>query len=286
MYLTRFTSGRLVIRSLGHLAIWPVFYTVGVLVLAMDLLAARTVDWRACLFVGLCAHGCYLLDRIKASDARLDPADAIAQPERYGFLRTRSMGLRSLIVLDLLIASVLAFLIWEPLVPVPLIGAVCVHLYAGRPASAERPRLKDLPAVKGIMIAVAHTALAAATVIGITDSMRTFSEPTTLLSLAIVCLIVFADAVLCDLDDHDADRAFSTMSMPVLMGTSPAWILAFSVHLIAGIVLIIHDHGSVGSILFACGVVAADALLTRVERQRDWVDARLLPLAILLIAFR
>lgn len=274
------------ISSLGHLALWPVFYTVGVLVLAMDLLAARTVDWRACLFVGLCAHGCYLLDRVKASDARLDPADEIAQPERYRFLRSRTMDLRSLIVLDLLIATALAFLIWEPLIPIPLIGAICVHFYAGRPASAHRPRLKDLPAIKGVMIAGAHTALAAATVIGITGSMRTFSDARSLLSLAIMFLIVYADAVLCDLDDHDADRAFSTKSMPVLIGRSPAWILAFTVHLFAGIVLIIHDHGSVGSILFACGVVATDAMLTRVKRQRDWVDARLLPLAILLVAFR
>lgn len=272
------------IRKLGHLALWPVFYTVGVLVLMLDLLGDDSADWRRYLFVGFCAHSCYLLDRIKVSDARLDPSDAAAQPDRYRFITKHTSTLRTLVVLDVLIATLIASQIWMPLLPVPLIGVICVHLYAGRPAAPDNPRIKDFPALKGIVIAGAHTALAYATAVGGTGSIDTLAETTAVLSLLIVATMILADAVLCDLDDLRADRAYATKSVPVLIGRSSAWRLALIAHLGAGIGLIVLESRSAGAIVFVTGIIVSDVLFVFVERQRDWVDARLLLLALLLVA--
>jgi len=269
-----------VIRVLGHLAFWPAFYSIGVLSVTMHLLHGSAPGWRAYLFVGLCGHACYLLDRVKASDARLDPADALAQPERYRFLAAHTRPIRWVIALDLLACLLIGWMITPYLLPIPLIAAACVLLYAGRPPEPRRPRIKDLPALKAILIAGAHTALAGATTLAFMGTHLAELDRGVLL-LAIVWTIVFADAVLCDLDDQGADQAYATKSMPVLIGRSPAWALALLAHLGAGIALITLYHGSPGSIILACGLVLSDCLFTRMTHQRDAVDARLLPLVIL-----
>lgn len=272
------------IRTLGHLAFWPMLYSVGVLVLTLELLDADPIDWRAYLFVAICAHSCYLLDRIKVSDARLDPADTEAQPDRYRFLTTHAKALRRVVVFELFIATAIAAISSLPLIAVPLIGAICVHLYAGRPAAPEHPRIKDLPAFKGILIAASHIALAGATLASFSGSIHPLVESDAVVSLLSVATIVFADAILCDLDDLRADRAFATKSVPVIIGQRSAWILAFAAHLGAGIGLIIVQSASAGVLVFVGCLLVSDLVFLFFERQRDWVDARLLVLTLLLTA--
>ncbi|MCA9303354.1 MAG: UbiA family prenyltransferase [Phycisphaerales bacterium] len=256
------------------------------LILTMDLLADRSIDWRACLFVGLCAHGCYLLDRVKASDNRLDPADALAQPARFSFLSKHATLLRLLIVLGFMLNTAVGGWISPWLIPIPPLALGCVFFYAGRPPLADRPRIKDLPAVKAILIAGAHTALATATTLATIGTLEPIRSPAVLIPLAIIGTLVFADAILCDLDDHDADRAYNTQSIPVLLGRSPAWRLSMLAHLIAICTLMIHDRFTIGSLGFGFGIVATNLAFMRLRRQRDAVDARLLPLALLLVTLR
>ncbi|MBL4591762.1 MAG: hypothetical protein JKY96_07360 [Phycisphaerales bacterium] len=273
-----------VIRIPGHLALWPTLYTLGVLILAEKLIMATTPQWAPLCFVAFCAHGCYLLDRVKTSDARLDPADLLAQPKRYEFIHKHTRILRPIILLDLVLA-IAASIVFNPMLAwVPLAALWGVHLYAGRRPDPSRPRLKDLPALKAFFIAGAHLALALATILGehgygsLADSSGLFF---TVLAMG---AIVFGDAVLCDLDDQQSDEQFQTRSIPVLVGHKSAWLLAIGSHVLALSLLMLSVGWTPALSIVGGTLLFTNGVFTLLRRQRDAVDARLLVLAVFFVA--
>jgi hypothetical protein len=278
----RFVSITL-IRSLGHLALWPTLYTIGVLVLT-DWFYARSIPpWTAICFVSLCAHGCYLLDRIKISDARLDPADKLAQPHRYAFVSRHAKLLRLIALTDLILAMGAAMLLTMWLIWIPAVAMGCVHLYAGRVPDAAHPRLKDYPVIKAFFIAGGHMALAlAASIVSHGLDLQHYALALWITLLG-VGAIVFSDAVLCDLDDLYTDQQYGTKSIPVLFGEHSAWQIVIVSHAAGCALLGVMLGWSVAIGLLAAGLLVSDTLLRLMQRQRDFVDARLLPLAVLVV---
>lgn len=269
-------SERSLIQSLGDLALWAGLYAVGVLLL-LGWLVGRTPDFAPCVFVFLCAQGGYLLDRVKFRRSLLDPADAAAQPERFRWLTRRGARLRIFIALELIAAASAGATVSPWLVPLPLCVGLGVWLYAGRPAGMDRPRPKDWPVAKGVLVAVAHTALAVATLVagapGLLDDPGHLGE-----GGLILLLVVFADAVLCDLDDIEADRAFGTRSVPVEVGAARAWAVAGAAYAAAAFTAVllrpVLDALTLAGLLGVSTAVAA-----WLRKRRDYVDARLVLIA-------
>ncbi|MGV6814660.1 MAG: hypothetical protein ACWA5W_06580, partial [Phycisphaerales bacterium] len=271
--------------SLSHFAIWPTLYALGVYVLLSRSLPDHQLpqSFAAIAFIFLCTHASYLLDRVKISDDRLDEADAIALPDRAHTLSSRSNGLRRLILIELLVGSGIGFVLHPILALIPIAALVAIHSYAGRSAHPSRPRLKDLPGCKPFFIATSHVALALV-VLWAPQLNRAFFDQAADRPLGIIMptlsiwLIVVGDAMLCDIDDLDTDRAFGTKSFAVLFSKRRAWIIATSLITIgsAGLILDTPHTRWVGFTLILT------TLLTKSNRNhRDFVDARLFPIALL-----
>ena len=109
--------------ALSHLAVYPAMYTLGVYLLTVLAIGTPIPEWHPFVFILLTGHSCYLLDRVKVTDARQDPADAIALPQR-ALLFTKHAGiLRALLTIELLIASIVGYQI-EPLLAWIPLGAL------------------------------------------------------------------------------------------------------------------------------------------------------------------
>ncbi len=264
-------------RTLGYTALWPALYGLGVYLLATLTLDVRPPNARTIAYILLIGHACYLLDRVKISDQRQDPADAIALPERALLFSTHGRRIRLLIVLELLVSALVGWLLHPAMALVPIAALVVVHLYAGRGATPGDPRFKDLPALKAFMIASGHLALTVALLWANDHLFYEHLRWRAPVIAAGIWLVVSGDAVLCDLDDEHADRAYETNSLPVLLGPRRAWLLALAIITLGGGALCAsYAHPA------ASGAVAAllvlSTLLTRTSpNQRDFVDARLLP---------
>lgn len=270
---------------LSHFAVWPTLYALGIYVLMSRSLPDHQFPESliAIAFIALCTHASYLLDRVKVSDDRLDEADAIALPERAQTLSSRAKGLRRLIIAELLVASIFGFMLHPILLLIPITASLAIHSYAGRSATPSRPRLKDLPGCKPFLIATSHVALALI-VLWAPHLNQAFFDQALAHPLGIIVpslsiwLIVVGDAMLCDIDDLEADRRFGTKSFAVLFGKQRAWIIATSLITIgsAGLILDTPHTRWVGFTLILT------TLLTKANRNhRDFVDARLLPIALL-----
>lgn len=266
---------------LSHLAIYPALYTLGVYLLAILSLGYTNPGTITIAFILIVAHACYLLDRVKVSDANQDPADALALPDRALFFTRNASIIRLLLALELLVSITLGYLIAPPLAFVPLGALIGVYLYAGRGASPGDPRFKDLPALKSFFIASAHLALMIATLWG--NDHDLFSHPgfVPISSLVGVWLIVSADAILCDLDDVQSDAIYQTRSLPVLIGKDRAWVVAIVTLGLGCALLQVRDSMSPAMIVVGVLIWGSD-LPTRIRKnRRDLIDARLLPIVIL-----
>jgi len=264
-------------RQMGYLAIWPALYACGVLVLAWALLGNGLPDADSALYILLCAHGCYLLDRVKVSDRRQDPADALALPNRTMLFARWAKPIRVLVMIELFFASFAGWLIHPALAGVPLIALGVVHLYAGRGASPSDPRLKDLPGIKAFVIAGGHVALSLAIIFANEHALIAELNLLDILAIFGLWLIVSGDAALCDIDDHDADRAYHTQSLSVLFGKRTAWWA--SLGLIAlGASLVGIQYGAMLGI--GATLVLSTLLSVKNTNHRDFVDARLLPIVL------
>jgi hypothetical protein len=263
------------------LALWPACYTLGIYLLARLALALPTSDWQTISLILLIAHACYLFDRAKLSDSRQDPADAIGLPQRSLFFTRFARSIRVLIALELLTACVLAYAIAPLLSLVPIGALVGVHLYAGRAATPTKPRIKDIPGLKAFLIAGAHIALLVAVLRGNGQlDTQQLSISTVLLFIGL-CLIVSSDATLCDLDDRRSDALYSTRSVPVLIGETPAWIFA-QLLLIIGATLLITTSTETLTLLRIMLVLICTGLPTAwIKNRRDLIDARLLPVVLI-----
>lgn len=268
-------------RTLGYAAVWPALYALGVYLLATLSLDVRPPNARTIAYILLIGHACYLLDRVKISDRRQDPADAVALPDRAMLFSTFARRIRLLVVLELVASAIVGWPLHPVMAMIPIAALVVVHLYAGRGATPGSPRFKDLPALKAFMISSGHLALTVSLLWANDHLFYEHLRWRALLIAAGIWLIVSGDAVLCDLDDEHADRAYGTNSLPVLMGPDRAWLLALAI-ITAGSAALSFSYAHAG----ASGVVAAllvlSTLLVRKNpNQRDFVDARLLPIVLI-----
>ncbi len=213
---------------LSALALWPGLYLAGAVLFVIFIAGTASPQpiWPA-LFALTTGVGVYLLDRIKISNRRLDPADRAARPVRFAFLAAHAPGVRVLAATSLAAAILIAWRFAPPgrvgwLAAVPLVAATGVVVYAAGPRRA-RPRPKD--------ILVFKNAYVASGIVGFALITARLWDPAPLLTLpvplgpwvfaaAMLLPRVFADAVLCDLDDLNADTRFGTSTIPATIGLS------------------------------------------------------------------
>lgn len=269
----------------GHLAVWPALYALGVLWMLAWLLDARDHPaaianrWPLGVFVLLCAHAGYLLDRAKVAPRLLDPADDAANPHRFRVFARYGGAIRALVWAELVIAACVAFWIQPLLALVPGGVAAGVIVYAGRPATDARPRPKDIRLLKSLFITAAHVALPVAVLLALLG-VGPLLELASIEAVGAVALIVFADAVTCDLDDAHADRAFGTRSIPATMGRAAAWwVIALATA--AGMVLIALSLGWRRALLPSCLLAGSLVIAAWLPARKDFTDARLPAIALI-----
>lgn len=270
---------------------WAGLYVVGAVVClaqvaGFDTLIAPGARLAAAAFAFSTAAAVYLLDRVKLRGAWLDPADEQAHPRRYAFVAGHARVLRVLIVALLAAAAWLGWhlLAWGGVIP--LVAVAGVLAYAGRPR-AVRPRPKDIILLKNVYVALGITGFGAIVAIA---AIRPGADAATMWGFAVahavplalsgghLALRVLADAVLCDLDDEDADRRFGTGTLPIHLGRARAWNTALAVRLCTAAALAAIPMLPLWPRLAWAGVTVVSSVALRAAapaRVRDWVDARL-----------
>ncbi|MEZ6242888.1 MAG: hypothetical protein R3B57_07565 [Phycisphaerales bacterium] len=236
-----------------------------------------------CVGTLLGAHGIFLLDRVKPRASMLDPADAASAPRRDALMRKHGRLLRAVVVFDVLVGAIVTgvWVSWISALAIPG-GVIGVLAYAGRPPGTRGiGRLKDLPIIKNLGVAVSLVALALAMTLPAIGWSLADAWP---LALGGV-LLVLGDAILCDLDDEAADEAFGAETLPVTLGRGPT--IAIATLLIvagsAGLALLERGGGAgerltwgVGPSLSAAAIVAFSP-----GRVKSLVDVRLAVIAVL-----
>jgi len=268
-------------RLLGYLAVWPSMYALGVYTLLVRVVGNAFPDTDSIVYILLIAHSCYLLDRVKISDARFDPADALALPDRAMLFSTYSKPIRILVCIELLGSTGSGWLIHPVLGVVPLLALIGVHLYAGRGATPSAPRLKDLPGLKAFFIASGHLALSIAVLWGNTPDLLDRVDGITLAGILGVWLIVSGDAALCDVDDHETDRVYATKSIAVMFGKRAAWRGALTMIVIGSAFTLVGHFDQPGLLFIGSTLILSTVLSAHNTNHRDFVDARLLPIVLI-----
>lgn len=284
----------------AHLAVWAGLYIAGAVVCfaqlaGIDGLVPARALALAVSFAFCTAAAVYLLDRVKLRDAWLDPADAQAHPQRFDFLAARSALVRGLIVVLLVLAAWLGTMLissgggrWVGAL-VPVLSAAGVLVYAGRPRRG-RARPKDILFIKNFYVAAGITGFAAVVALAAVhagehdwglramwETVKSHAAPLAV-SAAHLAARVFADAVLCDLDDEDADRRHGTGTLPTHLGRARAWNIALAIRLALAAAIALVPILPAPARLAWAGVTAASSIVLRLAapaRVRDWVDARL-----------
>ncbi|MGE3108949.1 MAG: hypothetical protein AB7N65_03175 [Vicinamibacterales bacterium] len=279
------------LHAAAHLAVWAGLYVAGAVVCfsqvaGIDAIVPIGTRTRAVAFAFCTAMAVYLLDRVKMFDSWLDPADAQAHPSRFSFLANHSTRVRFLILLLLTAAACLGKDLSPWIAAVPVFAVAGVLVYAARPRTG-RPRPKDIVLLKNVYVAAGITGFAA--VVAIAAAHREAS-PRILWEVAVahavplsfscahLAMRVFADAVLCDLDDEDADRRHGTSTLPTHLGRTRAWNTALGVRLCIALVLALIPVSPAPARLAWAAVTVVSSVSLRLAaplRVRDWVDARL-----------
>jgi 4-hydroxybenzoate polyprenyltransferase len=273
----------------GHLAVWVGLYVAAAVLCLAQVSGITGHLLPALLCAQATAMSVYLHDRLKIRDAWLDPADNAAHPQRYAFLTRHARAYR---LLGCVLAMVGLIAAWKvhPAAPVLVVlSHAGVLLYAGLPrrgGDTHRRRIKDLLLVKNIAVAASITALAIVLRVLSVDQDPWNGLVRDGLQLGIgsafVFAIVLADAMLCDLDDEPADRAFGTRTLPVVLGRRWTWVAAIAITAFASIGLVLAGGGTrstwLWAVLAVAGVIAL--LMARPRDMRDAVDLKLPVLAL------
>jgi 4-hydroxybenzoate polyprenyltransferase len=282
-----------VLSAAGHLAVWAGLYVAAAVVCFGQLIGGPEfgggrLPWGVIGLAWATATAVYLLDRVKLRDAWLDPADREAHPGRFAFLAGRARGVR-LAAAVLLIVSAAAASRLHPLGPLVALAAVLgVLAYAGRPRRG-RARIKDVLLLKNAFVAAGIAGFAGLMVIGggvggagpgLPDRVVGFVRghwALLLLAASHVALRVFADAVLCDIDDEHSDRRYETATLPTLLGGERAWVIAAAIRLGLAATLLLWPAGDRWAQLLWAGTTAVSTVglwLWHPRSVRDPVDAR------------
>lgn len=262
----------------GYLGVWAGLYVCGAL-LAMHVLFERPVNPIAATGVFLLTVSVYLLDRVKPADRMVDPADAVAHPRRHALMERHARKARWATFL-LASAAFALFVLVHPLLgamaPMAHSGMLIYGTIRGKP---DAPRPKDRLIVKNLAVGVSITGLAL--VVFILEVQAVIAMEPLIGAAGFLLLHVFTDAMLCDLDDIEADNTFSTRTIPNTLGVRATWIIAIALNVAAAAWLLlwwrIDDRP-----LLAPAVVAGALLITtaglalvRPRVVRDLVDLKL-----------
>ncbi len=227
-------------RGLWHAGLGPALYSAGISAALLQLSARWTgVPTEQVALVlaatAVSAFGMMLLDRVKWRDALLDPADESTNPASAALVRARPGVWRTVVVLCGLVGAGLAWITGGLVASAGvMLGYAAIGLYAGRPG-AGRPsalRLKDIPVVKNIFVAFGIVGLSVTIALG--RDLGTVRTNAVVVTAAFLLCLVASDALLCDLPDEEADRAFGVRTLPVLIGPGLASGLAIGLMALAG----------------------------------------------------
>ena len=215
------------LAAAGHLALWVGLYAASWTCIALWMFEV-TVS-RAAVGVAFCATiAVYLLDRIKLRNSAVDPADVEAHPARLTFLTHHALFVRALMILFMVAAGVIGWTLTPWLLLILIAASVGVWLYGSMP---RRPRVKDRLIIKNAAVAVSMTALFTALAIYADEpnagSFWPEAWPPTFWSVSLFgALHIFADAMLCDLDDAPSDAAYGTDTIVNRVGERRTWVIA------------------------------------------------------------
>ncbi len=262
------------IERLGHVGVWAGLYVGAAYVFFWQLSAAGAPgSWpnvAAIVSVMLAATGVYAIDRVKIADRFLDPADFTANPVRYAFLSRHTTAVRVAAALLIGVAMVVARSASALLPAVIALAAVGVVLYAPGPRG-RLPRPKDLLVLKNLFVAGGVVALAVVATAMIGPISRAHGEAfwevirqrlAPIGDAAVLLLLrVAIDAVLCDIDDTDADTAFGTQTIPVKLGRRRTLTLAIVARLGLAVLILAISRAPLPVRGAWAGISAASALI-------------------------
>jgi len=278
-----------VTRTLGHCAVWLGLYFVAATVLyahAAGLPVALGERWMlAWGCAGSAGIGVYLLDRAKLRSRWREPADARAHPARSRFVDAHAPTLR-LASLALGLISLASAMALDPRLGWLVLAAFAMVLvYAGVPISeraGRTTRVKDLPVVKNLIIAVSVSGFAGLLAHAASEFTPTPRE--SLPALALTGLVVLLDTVLCDVDDAEPDRAAGTRTLPNLVGLGWTWVIVAVGYAAAWLVPLAPSPAhELPRAVWLAGLPITTlglGLVARPGRLRDPVDLRLPALAV------
>jgi len=263
---------------LGHLAVWVGLYVGGCVVMSGLLLHGR-VSLMA-LFIAIpTTMGTYLVDRVGPWSGRSDPADRMAHPDRVSMLLKFDSVVRLAAVVCILSAAV-ATMFFQPMAVLAVLGApIGVWIYSHR---GRLPRPKDSMVVKNLFVAISITVL-----VLLLDGHG--SRSSSLIAVGIFLLLnIFADAMICDIDDSAADARFGTRTIANTLGSTKTWRLAILLQSMAFFVTIIAAAEGLMAwfpvLLMGVTSLSLTFLIRslRVRRVKDLVDLKL-PMAVSIV---
>ncbi|MFI4916022.1 MAG: UbiA family prenyltransferase [Phycisphaerales bacterium JB060] len=244
-------------------------YAAGVAAGTLAMVGA-TVVYDQALAIGLItsiAWMAHLLDRAKPLARWHDPADRMADAQRDAWVLRHRLGLNVAAIEAAIIACVLALIIDPWLVLLVPFGAASVLVYGARKSDSRRTRPKDVLVIKN-----AITGLAYATLIGCVLRAE-LPEPSGLgLPLAMVALLVAADAMLSDIDDTPADATFGTRTVSVFAGRRWARGIGLGLHALAIVLWLVLGTGWGNA--FAYGMPLSAAAIVLAPTLRRAIDLR------------
>lgn len=256
---------------LGHLAIWVGCYVGGCVLLA-GLLLHEDIPWRSLAIAIPITIGTYLVDRVRLGTTSIDPSDQMAHAARARVLDRGRLPVWTLAIAMIALAVFLAARDSLPVL-VAVIGAPIGVVIYGHRGFSRRP--KDRLHLKNAFVSVSIVSL----VVLLEYSAASVGS---LVAVAgFLLLHVFADAMLCDLDDMDADQRFGTSTIPIHLGEKATWSVAFVLNGIAFLwIILFAGFGvcpwllslSAGGCLFMATVCVH---LLRPHRVKDLVDLKL-----------
>lgn len=269
-----------VIEAMSHLAVWAGCYAVGCVVLVFGILG-EPLRWRPLVIALVVTIGTYMLDRVGGWSRRPDRGDLASVPRRVRFLRQQMPRVRSVAICLLVLGVVLALDEgWQVAVLVP--AAVLGMLVYGH--VPKTVRLKDRLFIKNAAVAASLTGFSLVLV-------ATRGASRDLWAWAIVAGVLFlhvlAGAMLCDVDDRQADARHGTRTFPNTIGERwTRWMADGLVVAAGGLLLVSHSAGWVRgdhAVLLATLPVAGVLLLhiTRPAAVRELVDV-IFPVAVAL----
>lgn len=279
------------VAVLGHLGVWAGLYALAAFMCFSQLAGlpagAPLPRWEAMLCVFLTATGVYSLDRVKMSSRWLDPADVLAQPERYRFLTPRSVRVRVMAAVVLVAAALVGYTFHPLAAALVALSALGTVIYAPMPRR-RTARIKDRLWLKNLYVAIGMTLFCAlvamlarpeASVRGLPEFALN-SWAALVLSFAAVGFRILFDAALCDIDDEPTDRRFGTDTFATRLGGKPVWHWAgFGRLAIAAGLVVARPLPVTARIGWAAAMVLGMIALRwrHPVRIRDTVDLRFLP---------